>query len=321
MMERRRFLMFAEYFVRRVFHFIFGYHVLIGQGKIVVFEFVLIESWPFDWGWNMGRVEIGIFWISGRHHWFFLQIFIVLQRRGKSWGLRLLIIKRSNRDGRRHRFFLHEFPYFMSLHGKLFAASQRLIFSTWLFSTINRPVLFLSNPLVFFDDIFSIKFIEIHHEVTHFVFTMLFLEIQLAGYLSGKFGDVGQEKFVLCFFLFDLRRKYVMGFKFIVFEKWKIQLKIVHVVHWFPLQLAWTDRFQEPRAVYGDILLVFLAIWVIAGPLLNQILFHSLEPLEENRLSSGQNHEGVLISQQNSVAIKFCVKHFLQARRLILSKI
>ena len=66
----------------------------------------------------------------------------------------------------------------MSLHWKLLATFQRLIFSTTeLFSTINRPILFLSNPLVFFDDIFSIKFIKIHHKMTNFIFTMLFLKI------------------------------------------------------------------------------------------------------------------------------------------------
>ena len=170
--------MFTKYFMRRIFHLVLSYHVLIWQGKIVMFEFILIKSWSFDWRWNMGRVEIGILWISRWHHWFFLQVFIVLQRWGKSWGLRLLILKCSNCNRRRHRFFLHKFPYFMSLHWKLLATFQRLIFSTTeLFSTINRPILFLSNPLVFFDDIFSIKFIKIHHKMTNFIFTMLFLKI------------------------------------------------------------------------------------------------------------------------------------------------
>jgi len=48
--ERGRFLMFTEYFMRGIFKVILSYHVFIRQRKVVVFELVLIESRSLDEG-------------------------------------------------------------------------------------------------------------------------------------------------------------------------------------------------------------------------------------------------------------------------------
>ena len=158
--------------------------------------------------------------ISWRHHWLLFHIFMIMLRRRWKWRRLLMILKSGYGDRRSHRFFLHKLSNFIGLHWKLMLTSPYwlILSTTWLFSTINRPIFLLCNFLILLNNIFLIKLIKIKNKMINFLLILLFLKYQFTSNLSSKFGDISKKDFILCLFLLNLRWKYVMNLCIIFFK-------------------------------------------------------------------------------------------------------
>ena len=140
-------------------------------------EFILIKCWPFYLRRSILTIRRWILGISWRHHWLLFHIFMIMLCRRWKWRRLLMILKSCDSNRRSHRFFLHELSNFIGMHRKLMlTSSNRLILpATRLFTTINRPIFFLSNFLILLNNIFFIKLIKIKNKMINLFLILFFL--------------------------------------------------------------------------------------------------------------------------------------------------